>query len=52
MRPAAAADAAIEAASEVSEHHVGVAYSASAAAALAAGDVATALDATTRPGHI
>jgi DNA-binding CsgD family transcriptional regulator len=39
-----AADAGIEAASEVSEHHAGVAYSASAAAALAAGDVATALD--------
>jgi predicted ATPase/DNA-binding CsgD family transcriptional regulator len=47
-----AADAAIEAASEVSEHHVGVAYSASAAAALAAGDVATALDALEAWRHL
>ena len=47
-----AADAAIEAASEVSEHHVGAAYSASAAAALAAGDVATALDALEAWRHL
>ena len=47
-----AANAAIEAASEVSEHHVGVAYSASAAAALAAGDVATALDALEAWRHL
>jgi DNA-binding CsgD family transcriptional regulator len=37
--------AARAAADEVSEHHAGVAYSALAAAALAAGDVGTALDA-------
>jgi predicted ATPase/class 3 adenylate cyclase/DNA-binding CsgD family transcriptional regulator len=47
-----AADAAIAAASEVSEHHTGVAYSASAAAALAAGDVATALDALEAWRHL
>ncbi len=47
-----AADAAIEAASEVSEHHASVAYSASAAAALAAGDVATALDALAAWRHL
>jgi predicted ATPase/class 3 adenylate cyclase/DNA-binding CsgD family transcriptional regulator len=47
-----AAGAAIEAASEVSEHHTGVAYSASAAAALAAGDVATALDALEAWRHL
>jgi len=47
-----AVDAAIEAASEVSEHHAGVAYSASAAAALAAGDIATALDALEAWQHL
>jgi predicted ATPase/DNA-binding CsgD family transcriptional regulator len=42
----AAADAALEAASELAGLSLGVAYSALAAAALAAGDAATALDAT------
>jgi predicted ATPase/class 3 adenylate cyclase/DNA-binding CsgD family transcriptional regulator len=48
----AAAGAAVKAASEVSEHHAGVAYSALAAAALAAGDVATALDALEAWRHL
>ena len=48
----AVADAAIEAASEVGELHAGVAYGALAAAALAAGDVATALDAIEAWPHL
>ena len=47
----AAADAAIEAAAELGGVFAGVAYSALAAAALAAGDVATALDATEAAGR-
>ena len=42
----AAADAAVEAASDVGEIHAGLAYSALASAALAAGDVATAQEAS------
>ena len=48
----AVADAAIEAASEVGELHASVAYAALAAAALAAGDVATALDAIEAWPHL
>jgi predicted ATPase/class 3 adenylate cyclase/DNA-binding CsgD family transcriptional regulator len=48
----AAAEAAIEAASNVGDVHTGVAYGALAAAALAAGDVATALEATEAWPHL
>jgi predicted ATPase/class 3 adenylate cyclase len=47
----AAADAAVEAAAELGGLKAGVAYSALAIAALAAGDAATALDATEKAGQ-